>query len=54
MIYHNKIGDIGIKYLGFSLSKLMKLNKLILVICIYIIIKNKIRDIGAEKIVKNL
>ena len=27
---YNKIGDIGIKYLGLGLSKLIKLNKLIL------------------------
>ena len=29
-IIHNKIGDIGTKYLGYTLSKLIKLINLIL------------------------
>ena len=47
----NQIGDIGVKYL--ELSKLIKLNHLDFYIECYFI-KNKIRDIGAEKIVKYL
>ena len=34
--FNNKIGDIGIKYLGLGLSKLIKLNKLILLLRYFI------------------
>ena len=41
----NKIGDIGTKYLGLGLSKLIKLINLDLRLWINIL-SNKIRDIG--------
>ena len=49
-IFENYIGDIGVKYLGLALSKLIKLKLLVLHLWKYFYNFNLIKDIGVKYI----